>query len=78
MADEEILFVVIRIDEPGGDAFGVVGANIAGIWVEYIDALDPHTNPPVLFVFDVDGVVGADRYVPGNVGHVIVNARVPA
>lgn len=40
MADEEALLVVIGVDEPGSDAFHVVGADFAGGGVEDVDAVD--------------------------------------
>ena len=40
MANEETLLVVIGVDEPAGDALGVVAADVAGIGVEDIDAVE--------------------------------------
>ena len=40
VADEEALFVVVGVDEPAGDAVGVVAADFAGIGVEDIHAVD--------------------------------------
>src|SRR4051812_6287456 len=31
VADEEAFFVVVRVDEPAGDAFGAVAADFAGL-----------------------------------------------
>jgi hypothetical protein len=33
MADEEALLVVVRVDEPAGDAVGAVAADLAGAGV---------------------------------------------
>src|SRR5680860_893491 len=51
VADEEILLVVSRVNEPGGDAFGVVGADLAGVWIEHVDALDPHLNIAICLLY---------------------------
>ena len=40
MTDEEALFVVVRVDEPAGDAIGAVAAHFAGVGVEHVDAVD--------------------------------------
>jgi len=40
VADEEALLVVVRVDEPAGDAVGAVGADLAALRVEDIDASD--------------------------------------
>ena len=40
MAHEETFLVVVRVDEPGGDALGVAGADVAGVGVEHVDAID--------------------------------------
>ena len=40
MADEEALLVVVGVDEPAGDAVGAVAADLAGVGMEDIDAVD--------------------------------------
>ena len=40
VTDEESFLVVIRIDEPAGDAVGTVGANFSGIWMEDVYSVD--------------------------------------
>ena len=40
MADEEALLVVVRVDEPAGDAFGAIAPHLAGVGVEDIHAVD--------------------------------------
>ena len=48
MADEEAFLVVVGVDEPGGDAVGVVGADVAGVGVEHVDAVDLDLDLAVL------------------------------
>ena len=48
VADEEALLVVVGVDEPGGDALGVVGADVAGVGIEDVDAVDLHADRPSL------------------------------
>jgi hypothetical protein len=38
--DEEAFLVVVRVDEPAGDAVGTVAADFAGLRVKNIDAVD--------------------------------------
>src|SRR5579872_968274 len=40
VADEEALLVVVGVDEPGGDAVGIVRADGARIGVEHVDTVD--------------------------------------
>ena len=40
MAHEEALLVVVGIDEPAGDAVGAVTADLAGVGVEHVDAMN--------------------------------------
>ena len=40
VAYEEALLVVIGIDEPAGDAVGAVTADLAGVGVEHVDAMN--------------------------------------
>ena len=40
MPDEETFFVVVGVNEPTGDSVGVVAANLAGVGMEDIDAID--------------------------------------
>ena len=54
MADEEALLVVVGVDEPGGDAVGVVGADFAGVGIEHVDALHAHLDVAVADILDVD------------------------
>ena len=44
VADEEVFFVVVGVDEPAGDAVGAVAADFAGVGVEDIDAVDSHLD----------------------------------
>ncbi len=39
MADEEAFFVVVRVDEPAGDAVGVAAFDLAGLRFEDIDSV---------------------------------------
>ena len=54
VADEEALFVVVGIDEPAGDAVGVVAADFTGVGVEHVDAVDLDLDLTVFRVEDVD------------------------
>ncbi len=40
VADEEALLVVVGVNEPAGDAVGAVAADLAGVGVEDVDAVD--------------------------------------
>lgn len=40
MAHIEAFLVVFRVDEPGGDAFGVAGADFADLGIEHVHADD--------------------------------------
>ena len=40
LTHKEALFVVIRIHKPAGDAVRIVGADLAGIGIEYVHAVD--------------------------------------
>jgi len=40
VADEEGFLVVVGVDEPAGDALWAVGANLAGLGVEDVHAVD--------------------------------------
>jgi len=51
VADEEAFFVVIGIDEPAGDAVGVVAADFAAVGVEDVDAVE-FDLPEVVFEGD--------------------------
>ena len=44
VADEEALLVVVGVDEPAGDAVGAVAADLAGVGVEDVDAVDLHPH----------------------------------
>lgn len=37
MVDEGTLFVEVRVDQPGGDAFGSVGMDLGGIGMEDVE-----------------------------------------
>jgi hypothetical protein len=54
VADEEALAVVIRVDEPAGNALGAVAANFASLGVEDIHTIDLHPNFPIFFWKDCD------------------------
>ena len=54
VADEETLLVIVGVDEPAGDAAGIVAADLAGGGVEDVDAGDPHPDAAVAGVPDVD------------------------
>ena len=54
VADEEALLVVVGVDEPAGDAVGVVAADFAGVGMEYIYAVDLDLDLIVGRVEDVD------------------------
>ncbi len=54
VADEKAFLVVICVDEPAGDTFGVVAANFASVGVEDINAVDLHLHLAVLGRKDVD------------------------
>src|SRR5262245_39150859 len=54
MANEEALLVVIRVDEPAGDALGAIAANLAGRRVKHVHALHMHTQCAVVYVQNVD------------------------
>ena len=82
VADEEALFVVVRVDEPAGDAVGAVAAHLARRRVEHVDAF--HASPaacPSLRVEQLDvGLAEDDEEVAlaGGlqvVGHVQVGVH---
>ena len=81
MADEEALLVVVGVDEPGGDALGVAGADVAGVGVEHVDAVDLERDGVVALVEDVDvGLAEHDEQVAlagvlQLVGHVQVGVH---
>ena len=50
MANEEALFVVVRVDKPASDALGAVAAYFASVRVKHIDALDLDAILPGLAV----------------------------
>jgi hypothetical protein len=54
VANEEALLVVIRVDEPQRDRIGAAGFDLAGLRLEYVDAVD--LNPDVVCAdrLDVD------------------------
>ena len=54
MADEEAFFVVVGVDEPAGDAFGAVGADFAGVGVEYVHAVGFDLYFSTIGIEDVD------------------------
>ena len=54
MADEEALFVVVRVDEPAGDAVGAVAADFASRRVEHVHALHVHAERAVVYVQNLD------------------------
>ena len=54
VADEEALLVVVAVDEPAGDAVGAVAADLAGVGVEHVDAVDLDLDLSVLGVEEVD------------------------
>ena len=54
MADEETFFVVVGIDEPAGDAFGVVAANFTRLWVKHIHTVDPDPDLAVFLCQESD------------------------
>jgi hypothetical protein len=54
VADEETLVVVIRVDKPAGDSFGTVAADLAGIGMEDIDAVDFYQELAVNGREDID------------------------
>ena len=54
VAHEEAFLVVVGIDEPAGDAVGVVAADFAGVGVENVHAVDLDLDLTVLRVEDVD------------------------
>ena len=47
VADEETLAVVVGVDEPAGDAVGVVAAHFAGAGIEDVHAVDLHPDVAV-------------------------------
>ena len=40
VADEETFLVIVGVDKPAGDAIGTVAADLAGVRVENVDAVD--------------------------------------
>ena len=60
MADEEALAVVVGVDEPAGDAVGVVRADLGGGGVEHVDA--PHLNLEFVGSDGADFDVGFSEY----------------
>ena len=44
MAHEEAFVIVIRINEPAGNPFGAIAANLSGIGVEDVHAIDLDLN----------------------------------
>lgn len=40
MADEETLLIVVGVNEPAGDAVGAMAADLAGVGVEHVHAID--------------------------------------
>ena len=78
MADEEAFFVVVGVDEPAGDAFGAVGADFAGVGVEYVHAVDLDLYFFTIGIEDVDvGFAEDDEEVAGaGVGQVVGHVEV--
>ena len=54
MADEEALLIVVGVDEPGGDALGVIRTDVAGIGIEDVDAVHFHSDRSAAVVEDFD------------------------
>lgn len=54
VADEEALFIVVRVDKPAGDAIGAIAADFAARRIEDIDAENPHLNVVLLRRKDLD------------------------
>ena len=54
MAHEEAFLVVVGIDEPAGDAVGVVASDFAGVGVENVHTVDLDLDLALLSVEDVD------------------------
>ena len=54
VADKKALFVVVGVDEPAGNAVGVVATDFAGVGVEHIDAVDLDLDLTLLRVEDVN------------------------
>ena len=54
VADEEALLVVIAIDEPAGDAVGVVATDFAGVGMEHVDAFYFNLDLTVLCIEDIN------------------------
>lgn len=44
VTNEEALFIVVRIDEPAGDAVGAVAADFTRVWMEDVYAIDLHAD----------------------------------
>ena len=81
VADEEALLVVVGVDEPTGDAIGVVATDFAGVGVEHIDAVDLDLDLILLRVEDINVRLAEDDEevaFPGVlevVGHVEVGVH---
>lgn len=54
VADEEAFFVVIGVDELGGDAFGVIAANVPRVWIEHVNAVHLHADFLAAIIEDFD------------------------
>ena len=65
MAEEEAFLVVVGIDEPAGDAVGAVGAHLAALRMEDINAVDAHLQQVATRAFsdrqDVDVRLAEDH-----------------
>ena len=46
LPDEEALVVVVRVDEPAGDAVGPVAPDFAGARMEHVHTMALHPDPP--------------------------------
>ena len=64
MADEKAFLVVVGVDEPGGDVAHIVRADVAGIGVVDVDAVDRDPQLARIERLDVDvGLAEDDKEV---------------
>ena len=81
MADEEALAVVVGVDEPAGDAVRIVAADLAGLRVEHVHALEAHPHPVPFHLLDCEVRLAEDDEevplagVPEVVRHVEVGVH---
>ena len=54
VANEEALFVLVRVDEPACDTIGTIRPDLAGLRVEYVHAVHPDLHLTVICIYDIN------------------------